>query len=789
LKAHGHQVECLDMAESGPDLLQQGDFDLVLLDNRMPRMSGIEFLDALQRRGMRVPVILMTSHGTTDTAIQAMNLGAFDYVVKPLDFDALYRELEPVIARAAEIARAMKEHVRLPGEAAADGSAGPVLLGNSKAMLAVYKLIGRVAASTAAVLVLGETGTGKELVARAIHSNSPRKNKPFVALDCNAPNESALDDELFGHQAGAFAGADKLRKGCFEHAHGGTLFLDKIDDMPLSLQAKVLRVLESRKVYRLGSSDPIGVDIRLLAATRCDLEAAVREGRFREDLLYRLKEVTIRLPPLRERGTDLQLLAEHFVALAAEEAGRPALPLLDSTWAALRAHCWPGNVRELQNVICRAVLLAQGPSLLPADLEVASPAGPEPPSDSEASALTTERRSAARPFAGSPGGEEEALAGLRQAIRWALRTSQPNPSRLLHALLDRELSTVILPRPSKGQGADLLASIRDSGLLEPDQQDEVDRQLRSRFPAGEDLVGELLGRGWLTSWQLEQLGAGRGAELVLGQYVLMDLLGEGGMGLVYKARQRRLKRLTALKFIRPECLGSPSAAQRFRREIEAAARLAHPNIVRIYDADEIHGRLFLAMEYVEGTTLSRLLRAQGPLSAQQACDYMRQAALGLQHAHECGLVHRDIKPSNLLLTAGGTIKILDMGLARLASTPEQGLTAVQLTQTGTVVGTPDYLAPEQARDPREVDIRADLYSLGCTFYHCLTGQVPFAGDSIAQKLLKHQLEAPRPIESLRPEVPQLLALLVGRLMARRPEDRYQTPAEVVAALDTLRLEA
>ncbi len=186
LTERGHAVECLDLAESGPDLLAGGDFDLVLLDNKMPRMSGIEFLEALQQRGLRVPVILMTGHATTDIAIQAMNLGAFDYVVKPFDLDALCRELEPLITRAAAIARAMKEPVRLPGQAA-DGSSGPVLLGNSKPMLEVYKHIGRFARGSAAVLVLGETGTGKELVARAIHSNSPRKKEPFVLFNCNAP--------------------------------------------------------------------------------------------------------------------------------------------------------------------------------------------------------------------------------------------------------------------------------------------------------------------------------------------------------------------------------------------------------------------------------------------------------------------------------------------------------------------------------------------------------------------------------------------------------------------------
>jgi serine/threonine protein kinase len=332
---------------------------------------------------------------------------------------------------------------------------------------------------------------------------------------------------------------------------------------------------------------------------------------------------------------------------------------------------------------------------------------------------------------------------------------------------------------------DLLERIRQSGLLEPAQQDELGRQLLPRFTAAQDLADELLRREWVTSWQLAQLTAGRGRELLLGPYVLLDLLGQGGMGQVFKARQRRLKRLTALKVISPEHLDSLAAVQRFRRETEAAARLAHPNIVRIYDADEVNGRHFLAMEYVEGTDLARLLKRQGPLPVLQACACMLQAARGLQHAHESGLVHRDIKPSNLLLTArGAVLKILDMGLARLDPVPEER-SASQLTQTGAVMGTPDYIAPEQALNARTVDIRADLYSLGCTFYHCLTGQVPFVGSTMTQKLLQHQLELPPAVETLRPDVSPAVTEVLSRLMAKRPEDRYQSPAEVVAALEAL----
>src|SRR5437899_1117487 len=313
LKQRGHHVQCLERAERGPEILGQEEFDLVLLDNKMPGMSGIEFLAALQQRGLVVPVILMTGHATTNTAIQAMNLGAFDYVVKPLELGQLVDELEPLIAKALEIARPLKERVRLPGETAPGDTSAAVLLGNSKPMQEVYKAIGRVAQSAAPVLIHGETGTGKELVAKAIHANSARGHKPFVALNCTALNENLLDDELFGHEPGAFTGADKLRKGRFEYANGGTLFLDEVGDMPPPLQAKLLRVLENQEVLRIGSNEPIKVNVRLLSATHQDLEAAVAAKSFRQDLYFRLKVVTVKLPPLRQRREDIPLLAAHFV--------------------------------------------------------------------------------------------------------------------------------------------------------------------------------------------------------------------------------------------------------------------------------------------------------------------------------------------------------------------------------------------------------------------------------------------------------------------------------------------
>ncbi|MBW3543962.1 MAG: sigma-54 dependent transcriptional regulator, partial [Planctomycetes bacterium] len=291
LAEHDHAIDCLGGADRATEVLDRGEYDVILLDNRLPGLSGVEFLATLKERDLDVPVILMTGEPTSDTAIRATNLGAHSYVVKPLEVAELLDELEPLIDEAVEIARSMRERVGLPGEAPADGRTQ--LLGNSKRMQKVYSLIGKTAATDCNVLILGETGTGKELVARAIHGYSHRRNRPFVPMNCTALSESLLDDELFGHEAGAFTGAERLRKGRFEHASGGTLFLDEVGDMPLALQAKLLRVLENREIVRVGGNEPIQVDVRIVSATHRDLDARVRQGQFREDLLYRLRDMPL----------------------------------------------------------------------------------------------------------------------------------------------------------------------------------------------------------------------------------------------------------------------------------------------------------------------------------------------------------------------------------------------------------------------------------------------------------------------------------------------------------------
>jgi serine/threonine protein kinase/WD40 repeat protein len=327
----------------------------------------------------------------------------------------------------------------------------------------------------------------------------------------------------------------------------------------------------------------------------------------------------------------------------------------------------------------------------------------------------------------------------------------------------------------------LVEEIGRLDLLAPEQVRELP-SLQAGFPDPRALARELLRREWLTAFQANRLLQGRGQELLLGSYVLLEQVGSGGMGEVFKARNRKLGRVAALKVIRRERLADDAAVRRFHREIRAAAQLTHPNIVLAYDADQVGGTHFFVMEFVEGQDLGRLIKQRGPLPVATACDCVRQAALGLQHAHERGLVHRDIKPHNLLLTRHGVVKVLDLGLARLNATAE-GEASTTVTHEGMVMGTPDYMAPEQAEESHAVDIRADLYSLGCTLYYLLSGQVPFPGGSLLQKLRRHQSEEPMPIEYLRPDVPAAVAAVVRTLMAKRPEDRYQTPAELAAALN------
>jgi serine/threonine protein kinase len=329
---------------------------------------------------------------------------------------------------------------------------------------------------------------------------------------------------------------------------------------------------------------------------------------------------------------------------------------------------------------------------------------------------------------------------------------------------------------------DLLDAIRRLDLLTAEQFERLGREPALVAAEPRVLAAELLARGWLTPFQVNRLLQGRPEELLLGHYLLLERLGEGGMGTVYKARHQRLGRITALKVIKKERLQNDEAVRRFQREVRVAAQLNHVNVVRAFDADEVNGTHLLVMEYVDGTDLAQLVKTHGPMPVERACGYIRQAALGLAHAHERGLIHRDIKPRNVLVTADAqTVKILDMGLARIADSADAEKSAT-MTREGTVMGTPDYMAPEQAISAHAADIRSDLYSLGCTSYFLLAGKPPFSGGTLMQKLISHREQPPPLLEAIRPDVPGEVARVVYRLLAKDPAERYQSPQELATAL-------
>jgi serine/threonine protein kinase len=333
--------------------------------------------------------------------------------------------------------------------------------------------------------------------------------------------------------------------------------------------------------------------------------------------------------------------------------------------------------------------------------------------------------------------------------------------------------------PLSEQLATFVEATRASGLLSAADMDELARAAESPDADAEALARDLVRRGLLTALQVRRIWIGRGSELFLNQYVLRDRLGEGGMGEVYRARHTRLDRDVALKIMRKEKMANPEAVKRFRREIRAAASLAHENVVRAYDADQSGEVHFFAMEFVDGPTLDRLVKETGPLPVADACEYCRQAALGLQHAFKQGLTHRDVKPANLLLDKSGVVKISDLGLV-LIGDPDTGEPGSRITKEGLTVGTPDYVAPEQARNPRAADVRADIYALGCTLYYLLQGDVPFPGGTPTEKMLRHARE-PVPVPT-REGIPVGLLAILAKMTAKKPEDRYKTPAEAAAAL-------
>jgi two-component system response regulator PilR (NtrC family) len=360
LKRDGHEVLVADDGAAAVELMKRERLDIVITDIRMPQVSGVDVLREAKRIDPEIISIIMTAFASTDTAVEALRLGAADYVHKS---PSAVNEVRLRVRKELERKRLQQENVLLK-RALHSTHQFSNIIGTSGVMLAIFQLVETIAPTGSTVLISGESGTGKELVARAIHVNSLRKERPFVALNCGALSETLLDSELFGHMRGAFTGADTNKKGLIEVAEKGTIFLDEIGEMSPLVQVKLLRVLQERKFRRLGGTEEVDADIRIIAATNRDLSKMVADGSFREDLYYRINVIPIRLPPLRERTEDIPLLADHFVVKYAAQMGKVMTGVSGAAMACLQAYAWPGNIRELENAIERAVALERTPSIL-----------------------------------------------------------------------------------------------------------------------------------------------------------------------------------------------------------------------------------------------------------------------------------------------------------------------------------------------------------------------------------------------------------------------------------------
>jgi DNA-binding NtrC family response regulator len=415
--APGHRVVVAETGAAGIASVRSAPPDAILLDLRLPDQSGLEVHAAIRAIDARIPVIFVTMTKTADAAIEAMKQGAFDYLPKPLDLEQMRR----VVGEALEVAARMRSPVVLaptPQDLDAEGA----IFGSCPAMLETYKAIGRVAAQDVTVLITGESGTGKELVARAIYQHSARSKAPFFALNCAAIPDHLLESELFGHEKGAFTGADRRRIGRFEQCNGGTILLDEIGDMPIALQPKILRLLQAQTFERVGGSETIRTDVRVIAASHRDLKARIAEEKFRADLYYRLAVFTIPLPSLRERGDDLLMLVRHYLHRFSRQLGREVSEISAEAFEQLRSYPWPGNIRELQSVLKQALLHASGTVLLPAFLPKLAAAELPSPLD------------------------ELALGGLELAafIRPLLSPETKNLYAETHDRVDRLLFTMVL---------------------------------------------------------------------------------------------------------------------------------------------------------------------------------------------------------------------------------------------------------------------------------------------------------------------------------------------------------
>ncbi|MDB6032140.1 MAG: two component, sigma54 specific, transcriptional regulator, Fis family [Verrucomicrobiales bacterium] len=442
------ELSTANSGEEGLKLIPKVKPDLVLMDVRMGGITGLETLRRLRETDAKLPVIMMTAYGTTQTAIEAMKLGAYDYLLKPFDVP----KLKQIVFAALKAARDMKQVVSYePLLEMEDYDLG--IIGRSEQMQQVFKLIGQLSTSNATALITGESGTGKELVARAIYHHSQRADKAFLAINCAAIPENLLESELFGHEKGAFTGAASQRVGKFEQCNNGTIFLDEIGDMTLATQTKILRVLQNGTFERVGGNSAIKVDVRVIAATNKPLEEAVAKKEFREDLFYRLNVVRVAIPPLRERPGDIRLLVNYFLKKIARSQNQQPKSISNDALAALEQHSWPGNVRELENIMQRALVVAKGEAILSSDLPREFFAHPQP-----SPAITLPQSIAAAEAPASVPTEQDLPALARALFQWA----RQEPKLKVIPAVERELiiHALIETKGNQVQAAKLLGITR-----------------------------------------------------------------------------------------------------------------------------------------------------------------------------------------------------------------------------------------------------------------------------------------------------------------------------------------
>ena len=701
-------------------------FDAVLLDFDH---GGDAAARALVERHPGVWLIAMVSGGgdagqsarraaAANETVTAIEDGVCDVLGRLPERGDLWHAVDKAFARTA---RQVDEPPPAPSRPGG-------LFGESEPMQKVFRLIERAAPGTATVLIRGESGTGKELVARAIVEKSPRRDKPFVQVQCSALPETLLESELFGYERGAFTGATARKLGRVEVADGGTLFLDEIGDITLATQVKLLRLLQERQFERLGGTEAITADVRFIAATHRDLEEMVRKGEFREDLFYRLNVVPLWLPPLRARQGDVELLAQSFCKRFAELHGRPGAALSRGALDVLCAERWPGNVRQLQNFVERLIVLSDNDTL--SAEEVRAELRPD------------------QPFPTNAGG-----TGGRYA-----------PHRGHHALANR--SPEGRDEAGGAQGVDSSAQVHPRqphlGGSHPERQpgdsvqqaDGARARLEPRPTMAVDLVQDVL---------------------IGGRYRLERCLGTGGMGAVWQAKHEVTGRRHALKFVTSRGAAPPELAKRFLREARAASTVDHPNVVHVADVFELDdGTPVMVMDLLEGETLAQCLSRERKLPLAEVADLMLPVISAVGTAHAYSVVHRDLKPDNIFLarTNGGRprVFVLDFGIAKLTG---DGVEADgTLTQAGTLLGTPRYMSPEQSFGERDIDHRTDVWSIGVILYEALSGSRPVEGENIAQVVKRLLNDGITPIDALL-DLPEDISALIGKLLIRayRPEQR------------------